>query len=147
MLDMERILVKSDELDSYLAELNSILPLNYDEYAESVEKKRACERLLHVCIECVIDICSIIATDLRLGLPSSEEDLFRKLKNAKVISKNMEEKLREMRGFRNILVHRYGTVDDELVYDTLENNLTDFQDFRKEILKPTKSKKIKQKNG
>jgi uncharacterized protein YutE (UPF0331/DUF86 family) len=55
----------------------------------------------------------------------------------------MEEKLREMRGFRNILVHRYGTVDDELVYDLLENNLTDFQDFRKEILKLTKSKKIK----
>lgn len=141
MLDKERILVKLAELDSYLAELNSILPLNYDDYIESVEKKRACERLLHMCIECVVDICSIVATDLRLGLPSSEEDLFGKLKNAKIISKNMEEKLREMRRFRNLLVHRYGTVDDEIVYDVLENNLTDFQDFRKEILKITKASK------
>jgi len=81
MLDKERILSKLDELDSYLTEIEEIMPRNYEEYANSIEKKRACERLLHISIECVIDICTLIVKGLRLGLPSSEEDLFEKLGN------------------------------------------------------------------
>jgi uncharacterized protein YutE (UPF0331/DUF86 family) len=44
----------------------------------------------------------------------------------------MKEKLKTMRGFRNILVHRYAEVDDELVFDNLRN-INDFKEFRKEI--------------
>ncbi|HDD72514.1 MAG TPA: DUF86 domain-containing protein [Candidatus Aenigmarchaeota archaeon] len=39
-----------------------------------------------------------------------------------------------MRGFRNILVHRYDHIDDELVLDILKTRLRDFDDFRKEVL-------------
>jgi len=42
MLDEKRILSKLDELDSYLTELEEVMPKNYEEYANSIEKKRAC---------------------------------------------------------------------------------------------------------
>jgi len=45
---------------------------------------------------------------LRLGLPSGEEDLFEKLEKRKIITNEVKGKLKTMRGFRNILVHRYG---------------------------------------
>jgi uncharacterized protein YutE (UPF0331/DUF86 family) len=44
----------------------------------------------------------------------------------------MERKLKAMRGFRNILVHRYDGVDDKLVFENLKK-INDFRDFRKEI--------------
>ena len=78
-------------------------------------------------------ICTLIVKDLRLGLPSSEEDLFEKLEKKGIISKEMKEKLRLMRGFRNILVHRYAEVDDELVFENLKN-INDFREFRKQII-------------
>jgi len=132
MLDKNRILSKLDELDSYLSELGSIMPKSYEEYVVSVEKRRACERVLHILIECVIDVCALIVKGLRLGLPAEEEDLFEKLEREEIISKEMKEKLKLMRGFRNILVHRYAGVDDELVFESL-GNINDFKEFRKEV--------------
>lgn len=132
MLDKNRILSKMDELDTYLNELESIMPTSYEEYTSSIEKKRACERLLHILIECTIDICTLIVKGLRLGLPTEEEDVFEKLRQKEIISKQMERKLKAMRGFRNILVHRYGGVDDKLVFEKLKKT-NDFRDFRKEI--------------
>jgi uncharacterized protein YutE (UPF0331/DUF86 family) len=115
MLDKERIVTKIDELDSYLGELRQIAPVRYDEY-QQIEKKRSCERLLQLCIECVIDVCKLIVVQLRLGLPSEENDLFAKLEDKGLLSHQVAEVVRQMRGFRNILIHEYAAIDDELVY-------------------------------
>jgi hypothetical protein len=58
VLDRERILARIDVLDGYLRELRAIAPATFEEYT-SMEKRRACERLLQVSIECVIDISSL----------------------------------------------------------------------------------------
>lgn len=104
MLDKKRILTKIDELDSYLNEISQIIPANFSEY-QQIEKKRTCERLLQLGVECTIDICRLFVSGLRLGLPSEENDLFAKLKKKGIISKDMASLLKEMRGFRNILIH------------------------------------------
>jgi len=133
-VDKERILSKLAELDGYLHELEEISPKSYKAYKTSIEKKRACERILHISIECVIDICNMLASELKLGLPSTQEDLFQKLESSHIISNQIVGNLKKMKSFRNIIVHRYGIVDDELVYGILKNNLGDFLDFKKEIL-------------
>ncbi|MCM8831840.1 MAG: DUF86 domain-containing protein [Candidatus Omnitrophica bacterium] len=140
MLDKERILGKIDELDAYLKELNQIIPKNFEEY-QKIEKKRSCERLIQLCIECVIDICKLFVAGLRLGLPSEENDLLKKIKKQGIISSKMYSTLREMRGFRNILIHEYVTIDDKIVFETLNAKLEDFQKFKEEIL--TALKKLK----
>lgn len=137
MLDRERILTKIDELDSYLSEISQIIPANFSEY-QQIEKKRTCERLLQLGVECTIDICRLFVSGLRLGLPSEENDLFAKLKKKGIISKEMASLLKEMRGFRNILIHEYATVNDELVYEALQTRLEDFKRFKKEILEALK---------
>lgn len=140
MLDKERILAKIDELDTYLSELTQIIPATFEEY-EQIEKKRACERLLQLCIECVIDVCRLFVSGLRLGLPSEENDLFDKMLKKKILSKEMNSLLKEMRGFRNILVHEYAAVDDELVFKTMKEKLDDFRKFKKEVLDFARSNK------
>lgn len=134
-VDKERILAKLAELDGYLYELKEISPKSYKIYKTSIEKKRACERLLHILIECVLDICGILASELELGLPTTQEDLFKRLESSHILSSQVMNNLRKMKSFRNIIVHRYAIVDDELVYKILKNNLGDFLDFKKEILR------------
>ena len=75
MLDHERILGKIDQLEGYLKELSGILPQDFTAYQKG-EKRRACERLLQVSIEAVIDVCHLLVTGLRLGIPAEENDLF-----------------------------------------------------------------------
>jgi uncharacterized protein YutE (UPF0331/DUF86 family) len=139
LLDRERLLAKIDVLDRYLKELREILPASIEEY-KKIEKRRACERLLQVSIECVIDICGLIVIGLRLGLPAEEDDLFEKLQQAGIITSSRKESLKQMKGFRNILVHEYGHVDDMIVYEILQNNLNDFDAFKQEILQAIKVK-------
>jgi uncharacterized protein YutE (UPF0331/DUF86 family) len=134
LVDRERVLAKIDELDGYLRELREIMPADFDEFLK-IEKRRACERLLQISIESVIDICALVVKGLRLGLPAEENDLFERLAREKIITPAMKEKLGVMRGFRNIIVHEYGRLDEKIVYETLTRRLGDFADFKRQILK------------
>ncbi len=131
-MNKNRILVKLDEIDGYLRELDDVVPASAEEYRESMVKRRASERLLHLAIEGTIDICAMLVKELRLGVPGKEEDLFDKL-SGRVLSAEMADRLREMKRFRNVLVHRYGTIDDGKVYTILSERLVDFEDFKQEV--------------
>jgi len=134
MLDRERILVKLGDLEGYLKELRAIAPKSFEEYRQ-IEKKRSCERLLQISVEVMIDICHLFVTGLRLGLPAEEDDIFEKLERAGFISQPLKENLKLLKGFRNILVHEYGVVDDRIVYQAIRTKLGDFDAFKREILK------------
>jgi len=134
MVDRERVLARLDQMDGYLRELREIAPHSFDEYL-AVEKRRACERLLQITIEAAIDVCSLMVTGLRLGLPGEEDDLFEKLEHAGIISGSIRHRLREMKGFRNLLVHEYGRVDDRIVYEMMQMRLGDFEEFKGAILR------------
>jgi len=133
VIDRDRLLAKLDELDGYLVELRSIAPERFEEYL-GVEKKRACERLVQVSVEAVIDACALLVAGLRLGLPGDEDDLFEKLAGRGVISTAMADSLRRMKGLRNLLVHEYGRINDQIVFETIRQRLGDFDTFKREIL-------------
>ena len=106
MVDRERLLAKLEEIDAYARELQTVAPASIDNYREP-RTKRACERLLQIAIEAVIDVCGVLVKGFRLGLPAEEDDLFEKLAAGGVISVPMAGTLQRMRRFRNILVHEY----------------------------------------
>jgi uncharacterized protein YutE (UPF0331/DUF86 family) len=133
VIDRDRVLAKLDELDGYLDELRTIAPSGLEEYS-MIEKKRSCERLVQVAVEATIDTCALLVTGLRLGLPGEENDLFDKLARRGVISGALAETLKRMKGLRNILVHEYGRIDDELVFETVRDRLGDFGVFKREVL-------------
>jgi len=134
VVDRERVLAKLDELDGYLVELRSIMPADLAEYRR-VEKRRACERLLQVSVEAVLDVCHLLVAGLRLGLPAEDDDVFEKLESAGMLSVPMRDTLRRMNGCRNILVHEYGRVLDEVIFETVSTRLGDFERFREEAVR------------
>ncbi len=135
MLDKKRILVKLDEIDGYLSELEEIAPDSFSEYKSSIEKRRACERLLQISIEGAIDISQNIVKGMLLGMPEDEDGIFEVLAKKNIITENMAGTLRDMKNFRNILIHRYGTVDDAKVFKAMKSRISDFESFKKAVLK------------
>jgi uncharacterized protein YutE (UPF0331/DUF86 family) len=134
VVDRERVLAKLDDLDRYLAELRQVIPGTFEEY-RALAVRRACERILQISIEAALDVCGLLVTGLRLGLPGDEEDLLEKLGAAGVLTQETLETLRRMRGLRNILVHEYGRVDDRVVYEILKQRLGDFEAFHREVVR------------
>jgi uncharacterized protein YutE (UPF0331/DUF86 family) len=55
------------------------------------------------------------------------------LGNLGVVTKGLAEKLRLMAGYRNRLIHFYHEVSDKELFSIVKNNLSDIEDFVKEI--------------
>ena len=89
----------------------------------------------------VMSICSVINSDLKLGIPSNRDDIIISLIENNILSGKMGEKVKEMKGFRNFLLHRYGKIDDEVAVKDIKKGLPDFELFKKEILTFLKKQK------
>lgn len=129
-----------DQLDEYYKELREILPKNFKNYQKTIIK-RSNERITQLLIEICIDTSNFLFKELKLGLPEEEENVFEKLANNKVISESMSNKLKKMKRFRNILIHRYGQINDKTAYENVKKNSKDFIEFKKEILEFVKEQK------
>lgn len=141
-LDRDRLLEKMDELEKYLRELDEYLPEEEEEYLSSGLRKRACERAFQLASENLLDICNLIISEKGFGIPTDSKDCIRKLAENGVIPESLSTKLEELVGFRNLLVHQYGRVDDSRAYSYLIAESKDFYEFIKTI-----DKYIEPENG
>ena len=76
----------------------------------------------------------VLLKELKIGPPQNEENAF-DLLSGRITN---IEKLKEMRGFRNILVHKYGTIKDKLVYNFASEEREDFHNFISDVKKIVK---------
>ncbi len=129
----DQILIKLDEMSQYLHELEELLPHNEEEYLENRKTRRACEKTVELAIESVVSIVSKIVSHNKFGVPQDEDSLIDILQEKKVISNELSEVLHDMKGFRNILVHKYGKVDDHKSFIFLTEQLGDFDTFAREV--------------
>ncbi|RLG58924.1 MAG: DUF86 domain-containing protein [Candidatus Hydrothermarchaeota archaeon] len=127
------IRTKMKEIEESIRLVEEYLPESFEEFSNLGLVKDGIYKRVEFAIENVFDICAIINADLNLGIPSSDENILENLMKNNILSMKMKEKLKMMKGFRNILVHRYGKIDDKLAFRILKENLGDFYEFMKEI--------------
>lgn len=84
--------------------------------------------------ELVTDIAMYIVANRKLGIPQTKKEAFIKLEENKLISRNVSANMQKMIGFRNIAIHDYKQIDEEILADVIENHLSDLIEFAKEIL-------------
>ncbi len=130
---MNRIKDKEEEIQKQLEELESILPSSYKEYERSIEKKAACERYFEKVVESLIELGYLILKKERFSIPEDNR-IFYALFEKNVISESLMHRLSNAKGMRNILSHKYGEVNDELVYESItEELIRDSEDFLNSI--------------
>ena len=134
-LRTEIIKSKLSKINDTLEIIEEHLPDNFEEFERSRLIRDAVYKEIEFSIEIVLDICNIINKDLFLGMPETEESILDNLEKKKIFSKDTINLIREMKKFRNILVHRYGEVDDERAFETIKEGLNDFKLFINETEK------------
>ncbi|WAI01825.1 type VII toxin-antitoxin system HepT family RNase toxin [Methanogenium organophilum] len=127
------IRVKLSEMAESVALVRENLPDSVDSFAGMGLLKDGIYKRMEYAIENVYDICAILNADLHLGVPGGDAEILENLMQHGVISSDMGDSLRKMKGFRNIVVHRYGRIDDAIAFTILQAHLDDFAAFREEI--------------
>ncbi len=125
----QRILIKIAELENNLGDFAKIVPKTEEEYLLSRKSQLALERLFQICIEIVIDICAILINKFKLSIPVNEENIFDLL----VGKLDNIENLKDMKRFRNLIVHKYGEINNKLVFQYASENIEDFNKFIENI--------------
>lgn len=133
MTDAELVAKKLAQIETNVRELRSLS--RPEEIARDVREERFVEHTLQIAIQAALDVASHIVSDNRLGEPRSNRELFEILARHGWIGEDLLTTLRDVVGFRNILVHGYGDVDLEIVRDIVENRLDDLLRFVTEIRK------------
>ena len=133
MTDRGLVAKKLARIATCLHELRTMASL--DRLRDDVREKRFVEHTLQIAIQCALDVASHIASDRRLGEPETNRALFQLLARADVISVDLSQRLAEMAGFRNVLVHGYDDVQIPIVEDVVRNHLGDLDEFVASVMR------------
>lgn len=89
---------------------------NLDDYKKMdaivLNLQRACQM--------VMDTAMYVVTTRKLGLPQTNKEAFILLEQNNMITKEMCNNMKGMIGFRNIAVHEYKNIDEEIVEDVIK---------------------------
>lgn len=66
-----------------------------------------------------------------LGIPEDDASILDNLRSKNIINTNVSNLMKNMKGFRNVVVHRYGKIDDKLAYTFIKENINDFDNIIK----------------
>lgn len=134
MIDTEVIEKKLDVIAENMDYLQNVRKTSINDFTSDFEKIQATKHCIQEAIEACLDIANhIIAAE---GFPRAEEyrQFFTTLAEKKVIDKSLAGRLVEMAKFRNLLVHRYGTIQSRELHKILNQNLKDITEYTKQIL-------------
>lgn len=131
MTDAELIEKKLAEIETRLSELRA--ETDPGRLRGDVKEKRFVLHTLQMAIQGALDVASHIVSDDRLGEPDTYRELFTVLERHRWITAVVAGRLRDMAGFRNVLVHGYAELDLAVVEEILTERLEDLEEFGRQI--------------
>jgi len=141
----ERIRDKIKQIEEFLETLLEIKPLTFEDYMRDMKAKAACERYVQKIIEAIIDLAYLVIRHKGLRMPEEDEQIFDILIKNKILSLELGKRLQDAKGMRNFLIHQYGEVEDEIIFNSineeLENDVGEFLGEMKISLKEVNENK------
>jgi uncharacterized protein YutE (UPF0331/DUF86 family) len=131
--DHELALKKISEIETFVAELRTMS--RPADVTTDLRERRFVEHTLQLAIQAALDLASHIVSDERLGEPETYSELFSLLAQRGYISEELAPRMRQMAGFRNLLVHGYAKVDPTIVARIAAQDVQELIAFGDEVRK------------
>ena len=130
MVNKDIITRRLSNLEEYYHDLSDIQEeVTSEQLFNDKIMRRYIERTLQMAIESCLDIAGHIISYSGFREPINNQDTFQVLIEEEIIDNKLGERLKKMAQFRNIIVHDYATIDPEIVYTIVKNNITDIRSF------------------
>ena len=131
MTDAELVAKKLSLIEAYVHDLRTLG--RPDELRTDLREQRFSLHTIQLAAQAALDVASHIASDNELGEPATNRELFDLLARHRWIDPGLAEKLKDLAGFRNVVVHGYADVDLSAVEDIIRNRLDDLLEFVRAI--------------
>lgn len=126
---------KISTIQRYLAVVTTYQRYSQTEIEKDVTLRGAVERYLYLLAQSTIDLAEIMIAYKKLRKPATMSESFEILQEANIIHAELCEKMVKLTGLRNVIAHDYTDIDYNIVFDVLQNRLTDISQFISSIEK------------
>jgi len=137
-INRDLVITRFNKLDQLLENLRELKEMGKEEFLSNYKNYFTAQRALEISINICIDIGNHIVTLNNKEKPETFTDIMKILAKNEIISDELENQLTKMVRFRNLLGHFYLEIDNEIIYNILQNNLKDFNSFKETILRKFK---------
>ncbi len=134
MVDPQAVHALLQTLSEYTEDLRAYQQLRRDEVLADCNYQSMICYAMQTAIQCVIDIANHLLIGGDLDQPTDSRSAILGLGRHDILPQDFAQELAGMSGLRNVIVHRYMTVDDELIYRFLQRCVADFETFSQHIV-------------
>lgn len=113
-------------------------PETYENFSENYDAQDIVSLNLERSIQACVDIAAHIIADTDMPPAQTMAESFASLEKQRIIAKEVSERMKKAVGFRNISVHDYQEIDWHIVYSICTKNLSDFEEFVRQVVIYTK---------
>jgi len=128
-INTERIKQFAGEIKESLNVLRGYIPKGKEQILKDSTLLGSIKYNLIVAIQGCIDICNHIVAKKGGRAPQDYGDCFKLMAELGILENNFSDRLVQMAKFRNLLIHLYWEIDNERVYQILNKNLDDIEQF------------------
>jgi uncharacterized protein YutE (UPF0331/DUF86 family) len=125
--DYQLVAKKLALIETSVGELRTLVHL--EAIPDDLRELRFAAYTLHIAIQAALDVAAHIVSDDRLGEAHSNREFFELLARYGWISHELTASLRNMVGFRNIIVHGYERLNGAMVKQIVGDHLDDLLQF------------------
>ncbi len=109
--------------------MKSITAVEKDIFIQEKKDIFSLRYILIEAVESMANICNHILARITGQVPKGYPDCFEKLSDAKIITKELGDKLKKIASLRNIIIHKYWQIDDRKVFKSTKENIGDLGNF------------------
>lgn len=134
MVKQDIIERKLGQIEKSMRKIRQYKVLSYAEFVSHSVARDVVEYNLFIIINCMIDTVNHIVADEDLGQVDMLADGFKILKDFGYWTESECQVYIKMVAFRNMIAHQYMSIDENIVYDILQNRLENMMVFRQHIM-------------
>lgn len=129
MVDSDLILAKSSSVKRHLNRVIEKRHTDLQTFLQDIDRQESILFNLQMAIQNCIDIAAHIVSEEGLGVPGSTNEMFYLLEENEYLNNELTEKMVKAVGFRNLIVHEYGKIDLDQVFEVAQEDITDLNEY------------------
>jgi len=135
LVDKDLILAKAGSVKSHLNRVLEKRTVDLESFIKDIDRQESILFNIQTAVQNCIDIAAHIISEEGFGVPGSTTEMFYVLEKNGYLDSDLTSKMLKAVGFRNLIVHEYGKIELEQVYEIAQNNINDLNEYLKAIIK------------
>lgn len=133
MVDKNLILAKAGSVRRHLKRVIDKRDIDLETFMQDIDRQESILFNLQIAIQNCIDVAAHIISDDGLGVPGSANEMLYLLEENGYVNHKITEKMVKAVGFRNLIVHEYGKIELQQVFQVVHADLKDIEEFMSSI--------------